>query len=99
MKKITLDEVIQEKLQDEEFSVLFEREKIINAIAGFIVDMRQRQGLTQIELAQKAHTTQPVIARLERGQDSRIPSLELLSRIARAFDREIVIDFKLAHRH
>jgi transcriptional regulator with XRE-family HTH domain len=55
--------------------------------------------LTQLELAQKAYTTQPVIARLERGSDSRIPSLELLGRIAHALGKEIVIDFKASQRH
>ena len=99
MKPITLNEVIKEKLNDDEFAVLFEKEKIINDIAKFIVEMRQGQGLTQTELAEKARTTQPVIARLERGMDSRIPSLELLSRIAHALGREIVIDFKLAHHN
>jgi len=55
--------------------------------------------LTQSELAQKAHTTQPVIARLERGSDFRIPSLELLGRIAYALGKEIVIDFKTGQQH
>jgi DNA-binding XRE family transcriptional regulator len=99
MKPITLDEVVSEKLQNEEFAILFEKEKIVNTIARLIVEMRQKEGITQVELAEKAQTTQPVIARLEKGLDSRVPSLELLSRIARAFNREIVIDFKLAHHH
>jgi len=99
MKPITLDEVVSEKLQNEEFAILFEKEKIVNTIARLIVEMRQKEGITQVELAEKAQTTQPVIARLEKGLDSRVPSLELLSRIARAFNREIVIDFKLVHHH
>jgi len=72
---------------------------IINRIACTVVELRQRQGLTQLELAQKAYTTQPVIARLERGSDSRIPSLELLGRIAHALGKEIVIDFKASQCH
>jgi transcriptional regulator with XRE-family HTH domain len=55
--------------------------------------------LTQLELAQKAYTTQPVIARLERGSDSRIPSLEFLGRVAHALGKEVVIDFKTGHQH
>lgn len=94
MKPITLNEVIQEKLKDDDFAILYEKEQIINKIACAIIEMRQRQGLTQAELAKKAHTSQPVIARLERGSDSRIPSLELLGRVAHALGKEIVIDFK-----
>ncbi len=99
MKPITLDEVIRENLKNEEFAILYEKEKIINKIACAVVDMRQRQGLTQEELAEKANTSQPVIARLERGADSRIPSLELLGRIAHALGKEIVIDFKTTSQH
>lgn len=94
MKPITLDEAIKEKLGDGDFAVLFEEEKTINAIAKLVVELRQQEGLTQAELAKQAHTTQPVIARLEKGFDSRIPSFKLLSRIARALGRELVIDFK-----
>ena len=74
------------------------REQIINKIACTIIEMRQGQGLTQTELAEKAHTSQPVIARLERGSDSRIPSLELLGRVAHALGKEIIIDFQPVHR-
>ncbi len=95
----TLDKVIAEKMKDEEFAVLYVKEMIINKIACAVIDMRQRQGLTQTELAEKAHTSQPVIARLERGSDSRIPSLELLGRIARALGKEITIDFKPVHHN
>jgi transcriptional regulator with XRE-family HTH domain len=81
-------------MKDEEFAILYEKERIINKIACAFTVMRQRQGLTQSDLAEKAHTTQPVIARLEKGADARIPSLELLGRIAHALGKEIIIDFK-----
>ncbi len=97
MRAITLKEAIAEEMKDEEFAVLFENERIINNLAKTIVEMRQKRGLTQAELAEKAHTTQPVIARLEKGSDSRIPSLELLNRIAHALGKEIFIDFKPDH--
>jgi len=99
MTPITLKEAISEELKDKEFAILYEKERIINSIACTVVALRQRQGLTQSELAQKAHTTQPVIARIERGSDFRIPSLELLGRIAYALGKEIVIDFKTGQHH
>jgi len=47
----------------------------------------------QLQLAEKAHTTQPVIARLESGKDSRTPSLDLLMKIAEATGFKINIGF------
>ena len=99
MTPITLKKAISEELKDKEFAILYKKERIINRIACTVVELRQKQGLTQFELAQKAYTTQPVIARLERGSDSRIPSLELLGRVAHALGKEIVIDFKTGRPH
>lgn len=50
-------------------------------IAQVIYDARTAAGLTQAELARKARTTQPVIARLE-DSDYRGHSMRLLQRIA-----------------
>jgi transcriptional regulator with XRE-family HTH domain len=47
----------------------------------------------QLQLAEKAHTTQPAIARLESGKDSRTPSLDLLMKIAEATGFKINIGF------
>jgi predicted transcriptional regulator len=83
-KIITLNDVIEENLKDPEFAKHYRREQIINSIAKMIHDIRKRTGMTQSQLAKKVQTTQPVIARLESGRDSRIPSLDLLMRIADA---------------
>lgn len=82
MKAITLTDVINEKCKNKEFAGLFKRELLINEIAKMVTQLRQHANLTQKELANRAGTTQPVIARLESGSDNRIPSLELLTRVA-----------------
>ena len=95
MKKITLDSVIAENIaKDEEFYQAYQRETLINLISKMLVELRERAHLTQKELAEKAGTTQPVIARLESGTDQRVPSLELLARIAAASDAKLNIEFK-----
>src|SRR5260364_100083 len=71
MPTTTLTDVIEEECQDAEFKQHFQRELLINEIAKLILQLRQRATLTQKELAYKAKTTQPVIARLEKGSDSR----------------------------
>ena len=91
MKLITLDEVIEEHCKDKEFAELFQKELLINEIACAIVKLRKAVSLTQQEFADKAGTTQPVVARLEKGKDSRVPSLDLLSRLAFAADARIKI--------
>jgi transcriptional regulator with XRE-family HTH domain len=45
--------------------------------------MRERQELTQVQLAKKASVTQAYIAKLEAG-DKANPSLGVLKRLARA---------------
>lgn len=95
MKKITLDKIIEkEKKRDAEFAKHYQRELLINEISKMIVQLRNAAHLTQAELARKAGTTQPVIARLESGSDKRIPSLALLSRIAAASHAKLHIHFE-----
>ena len=45
---------------------------------------RKELGYTQEELAQKVHTTQPYISRLERGHFN--PSMRMIVNIANALD-------------
>lgn len=91
MKTITLTEAIKAQCKDKEFARHFQREMIINQIAKLVVQARKKAKLTQKELADKAGTTQPVIARLESGSDERIPSLELLLKLAFAANAKLKI--------
>ena len=93
MKAFTLDNYIVRKQKSSKFKVEYEREILINAIAKMIVELRYSAELTQKEWAKKAHTTQAVIARLESGNDERIPSIDLLARIAEASHAKLNISF------
>jgi len=95
IKLMSLDSIIEENMQDPEFARLFAKEQLINAIAKMIYQVRKTTGLTQAELAKKVSTTQPVIARLERGRDRRVPSLELLMRIAAAAGAKLNLTFQI----
>lgn len=95
MKKITLDAVISEqKKKDSAFTEHYQRELLINEISKMVVSLRKSAHLTQKQLAKKAFTTQPVIARIESGTDNRIPSLELLVRIAKASHAKLHLSFE-----
>jgi predicted transcriptional regulator len=94
MKKITLNAVIEEEQKkDPKFAEHYQREVLINEISKMVIKLRNAAHLTQAELADKAGTTQPVIARLESGIDTRIPSLALLARIATASHAKLHIGF------
>lgn len=92
-KRISLDNVILDARTDPEFEGHFERELLINKIANTIYACRNKAELTQSELAERSGTSQPVIARLESGNDSRVPSLDLLSRIAQATGKKLSLSF------
>ncbi len=76
------------------FSFYFQTEKSISKIARLIRNARLKAGMTQIELATRAKTSQTVIARLESGSDQRTPSLDLLDRIARALKARLLVSFE-----
>ena len=53
-------------------------------------DAREGAGLSQRELARRARTSQAMVARIERGQQS--PSLATLERLVRACGRELRVE-------
>ncbi|MBI2227941.1 MAG: helix-turn-helix transcriptional regulator [Deltaproteobacteria bacterium] len=93
-KRIALKEVLSRELKDPEFSFYFQREQAISEIARLVRDARLKAGLTQAQLAKKAQSSQVVIARLESGTDQRIPSLDLLERIASALKAKLLVRFE-----
>jgi transcriptional regulator with XRE-family HTH domain len=60
-------------------------------LASAVIDVRNRAGLTQQDLAQKMGTTQPVVARLESGRSR--PSMRTLERLADATGSRLLISF------
>jgi ribosome-binding protein aMBF1 (putative translation factor) len=75
----------------------FEEEVSNRDVAHKIFQLRQRAGLSQIELARRVGTTQSVISRLEDA-DYEGHSLAMLNRIADAMERRVEIRFPKKHR-
>ncbi|OTN77748.1 hypothetical protein A5886_002849 [Enterococcus sp. 8G7_MSG3316] len=73
-----IKEVIEEKKKDIAFAEAYDHEgrKLETAVA--LYHAREEAGLTQAELAQKAHTTQSTIARIERGDNVSFDNLMIL---------------------
>jgi ribosome-binding protein aMBF1 (putative translation factor) len=93
-KRIPLKDVLKRELRDPEFSIHYRREKAITEVAQLVRTGRLRAGLTQAQLAEKARSSQVVIARLESGTDDRVPSLDLLERIASALKAKLLVRFE-----
>lgn len=70
----------------------YERTRTSIMVGSAVRAARRHAGVSQAELAQRAGTSQPSIARLEKGQVS--PTVITLDRIARALGTELVIDFE-----
>ncbi len=76
---------------DAELREMCEQATVNAHVAQLIYDARTEAGLSQTELAQMIDTTQSVISRLEDA-DYEGHSLSMLSRIAKALNREVKIN-------
>ena len=83
-------------MQDPEVRFYYEHEKAKEKLAQAVHVARSKAHLTQAALAKKIGTSQSVIARLESGKDSRMPSMPLLSSIAKACGGFLEIGFRFS---
>ncbi|WP_405937181.1 helix-turn-helix transcriptional regulator [Streptomyces sp. NBC_00726] len=60
------------------------------ALGQAVYDRRKALGMSQTELARRAEVTQPQISNIEGGDS--VPTLPLLTRLARALDASLTID-------
>ncbi|OGV99813.1 MAG: hypothetical protein A2W77_02450 [Nitrospinae bacterium RIFCSPLOWO2_12_39_16] len=89
--KSDLDRHIERNLRDKKFKICFERAEAKRKIAQEIAALRKAHHLTQTQLAKEIKTKQQVISRLENPADKRMPSFEFLDRIARVFNKRLII--------
>ncbi len=93
-KHIPLKQILQKKMKSPEFRFYFNESRAVSELCLAAGHARQAKGLTQANLAKLCGTTQSVIARLEKGNNGRMPSLDLLNRIASALGLSLVIGFE-----
>jgi DNA-binding XRE family transcriptional regulator len=85
-------EDVREDLMSPETQEGYEKARHAFELGEKVREMREKAGLTQTELAKRMASTQPSIARLEAGGVT--PSIDILTRVAQAFDVELSIGFK-----
>jgi len=83
MKTYDYNEVLSRELDDPVFRQVYEDLEEEFAVAREIIQLRKARGWTQRELAERAHTSQPAIARLESGNYRNL-SLSFLRKLGKA---------------
>ena len=78
-------------MKDPEFRQAFDEEEVYASLAIQIAKIREKQHLTQQELAEKLHTTQQTVSRLEDIHNSSY-TLKTLIKIARTFNKKLKVE-------
>lgn len=95
-KSVTLDSVLKKKMKDSDFRVKFEESKTHLKVARIVEELRLKAGMTQKELAEKTGVSQPLIARLENGDQDRVPTLATINKVLNALGYEVDLVIKKA---
>jgi len=92
IKMDDLQQHIQESLKDSEFSSAWVENEFTYEVSRQLIALRLKRGMTQKDVAQKAGTTQSVIARIENGEQN--ISIKTLSKLAAALKADIKIELQ-----
>ena len=95
IKEYKFENLLKKKLKDKNFREEYEKLEKEFVLAEEVIRLRLEKNMTQAELAQKAGTSQPAIARLESGKYNNI-SLSFLRKIGKVLNVEPEIHFKKA---
>jgi len=85
---------LHEWKKDPEFLYYFELAKEKDRLARILKETREKEGLTQAQLAQKAALTQSVIARIESTRSTVLPRLDIFNGIMHAMGYKTFITIK-----
>lgn len=85
MKTINSSELLKKQLKNKVFKKEFDALEKEFKLAQEVIYLRKKAQLTQSELARKAGTSQPAIARLESGEYTNL-SLSFLRKIGNALN-------------
>ena len=80
-RSVNLEAILAQELKNDAFRLAFDEHRFYLQIARLVSDLRVRAGLSQVELAKKAGVSQPMIARLEKGDSGRTPTFDTIFRL------------------
>jgi ribosome-binding protein aMBF1 (putative translation factor) len=90
-KGVSLETILERQLKDDEVRIGFEERRFYLQVARIVADLRAKAGLSQTELAKAAKVSQPLIARLEKGDQRRTPTFDMVSKILKALGYRLEI--------
>jgi DNA-binding XRE family transcriptional regulator len=93
-KSVSLDKVLDRQLKDVEVRLGFEERRFYLQVARLIADLRAKAGMSQALLAKAAGVSQPLIARLEKGDQRRTPTFDLIYKVLKALGYQMEISVK-----
>jgi DNA-binding transcriptional regulator YiaG len=85
-------DILKKDLKDPEFKKAFDEEEIYADLAIQIAKIREKEHLSQRELAKRLHTTQQTVSRLE-DIHNRSYSLRTLIKLAQALHKKLKVEF------
>jgi DNA-binding XRE family transcriptional regulator len=88
-KGMSLKAYTKKELTGKGIRVAYEASAMHLKVARLLEELRQKAGWTQAELANKAGVSQPMIARMERGDLDRIPTLSTINKVFGALGYEV----------
>ena len=89
VKYVLFEDMKREALRNPEFQKAYDALAPKYALINAMLDARNKKGMTQAEIAERAGTTQSAIARFESGRTN--PTLEFASRLSRALGAKLEI--------
>lgn len=95
MKMYDYDEMLKKELENPEFRKEYEALEEEFEVAKQVIKLRLKKGMTQKELAERVHTSQSCIARLESGSYKNV-SLSFLRRVGDALGVQPHVTFRQA---
>ena len=93
MKRRLFRDRLKEDLKNAEFKKAFEAEDLPARLALRIAELRQKEGLSQTDLAKRLGAKQQLIARIE-SLDHTNMTLSTLQKIAVALHKRLVVDLR-----
>jgi HTH-type transcriptional regulator / antitoxin HipB len=72
---------LREKLEDSRFRELFDEERELLRIGLEVAEARSKLGISQKELANRAHVTQQQVSKIENGANCNVATLLRVCRV------------------
>jgi ribosome-binding protein aMBF1 (putative translation factor) len=94
----SLHSLIAGTLTTPESRIMFAGQRFHLQVAHWVADLRRTLGISQAELARRARVSQPLIARLEKGDQRPVPTFATINRLLHALGYSLEIAIKPTRR-